>query len=114
MGDMESRSAAWALMDPWSPKDPPIRNASWLSPRLANVSMRWAKSGLDRSRPSTHRAMRVEALGSFPRMAAASFSSAASTWAGEGFSGNRSSGNSISVSLQYRLRRLTYSAAASA
>ena len=40
--------------------------------------------------------------------------SAASTWAGEGFSGNRSSGNSISVSLQYRLRRLTYSAAASA
>ena len=52
--------------------------------------------------------------GSLPRMAAASFSSAPSIWAWEGFSGSRSSGSSITVSLQYRPRRLMYSATASA
>ena len=90
-----------------------MRNTSWPTPWLAQASSCRARASLDRSSPSTHRAMRAAPEGSLARMAAASFKRAASTWAGEGSSGSRSSGSSVSSSLQKRERRLAYSAAAS-
>ena len=70
-------------------------------------------ASLERSCPSTHMAMSRHPAGSFARTASASRASAASIWAGEGDSGSRSSGSSKIVSVQKRLSRLAYSAAAS-
>lgn len=84
-----------------------------VSEPLAQAAMSFASSSLDRRRPSTHRAITREEGGIFPRIASASLARADSIWAAEGFSGSRSSASSRISSLQYRLRRLAYSAAAS-
>ena len=82
------------------------------SPASSRAS-RPASSSLERSVPSTHRAATAAPAGSLERMASASLARARSISAGAGFSGRRCSGSSTRSSLQQRLRRLQYSAAAS-
>ena len=77
-----------------------MRNTRCLAVLWVQVSTSSASSSLERSFPSTHKAMILEFGGSFPRMAAASFWRAASIWAWEGFWGSRSSASSVIWSLQ--------------
>ena len=57
MGDMDSFTAASDFTEGCSPKDPPIRNTRWLSPRLALSAISRANSSLERGVHSTHTAM---------------------------------------------------------
>ena len=77
-----------------------MRKTTWLPPRTALSERKAASSSLEQSFPSTQRAMRRQPWGSFPRTASASLDSAASIWAGEGSSGRRSSGSSMTSALQ--------------
>ena len=81
-------------------------------PEAASPSSR-ATSSLECSFPSMHRAATAAPWGSFARMVSASFARARPISAREGESGRRCSGSSIISSLQKRLNRLAYSAAAS-
>ena len=100
MGERESRFAAMALRLGCRPKEEPMRKTTWLPPRTALSERKAASSSLEQSFPSTQRAMRRQPWGSFPRTASASLESAASIWAGEGASGRRSSGSSMTSALQ--------------
>ena len=77
-----------------------MRKDRLLPPRLLQSDRRPESSSLERMRPSTHRATRLAPGASLARMAAASFSRAASIWAWEGLDGSRSSGSSTTWSLQ--------------
>ena len=89
-----------------------MTNTTWLAPCAARRARKSESSSLERSFPSTHMATTRAEAGSFPRMVSASRARAASTWAGEGDSGSRSSGSSMISILQNRVRRLPYSSAA--
>ena len=84
----------------------------WEAPATVQASICWARAGLERRSPSTHRATSLPPLGSLARMAAPSFSRAPSIWAWLGFSGRRTSGSSVTVSLQKADSRFWYSSQA--
>ena len=77
----------------------------WEAPSTIHCSSWAARAGLDSWTPSTHRAMTLVLLGSLARRASPSLASAPSTWVGVGCSGSRTSGSSVTVSLQKAPRR---------
>ena len=77
-----------------------MRKTRCLSAPCSQPRSSRASSWLERSSPSTHRAIRAALWGSLARMARASRSRAWLIWAGEGFWGSFSSGSSVTVRRQ--------------
>ena len=113
MGDMLKRQSACFFSVSSRPKLPPIKNVTLLFPSRAKAASFLDSASLEQVCPSMHMATTAPPS-SFCRMALASAASALLISAGEGSSGRRVSGSSVTSILQYRLSRLQYSAAASA
>ena len=81
-----------------------MTKTSWEQPATVQSAICWARASLDRAFPSTQRATSFAPRGILSKIRLASFSRAASTWAGEGASGRRSSGSSVTCQALFVFR----------